>query len=166
MQLPVGLRNQFWNTINQTEWREGSNNYGLKFCINSESDIYNQLAIQVSQLPVFDVLKMLKPNIVPIKNYIWNGAEDIPWHSDSIRGADLTVFCYFTDIKWDKNFGGTVQFCKLINGVETNISDEIMPEDGTIILLDSINPLYLHKVKRLTKSVNRFVFTFTYKWLY
>lgn len=165
-QLPVELRNQFWDAIKQTEWKDGSDKYGLKFCPNSESDIYNQLSLQVSQLPAFDVLKMLKSNIVPMRNYIWNGAEDIPWHSDSIRGADLTVFCYFTDRPWKSEWGGTVKFCKYVNGTEINVSDEILPNDGTIVIFDNINPLHLHTVNKLKTNVDRFVFTFTYKWLY
>ena len=165
--IPNDLKTEFWNSINHTNWNGDTNHkYKLKFCEDSSSNQYTNLSNKVTQLPMFDVLKMLKSNIVPMKNYIWNGAEDIPWHSDSIRGADLTVFCYFTDVQWDKTLGGTVQFCKLVNGIETNVSDEIMPEDGTIVLFDNINPLYLHKVKKLTKPVNRFVYTFTYKWLY
>ena len=162
--LPDELTEKFWQTTKTIEWKIAIGDYSLKFPEQLDLPVYKELAIDVSNLPVFDVLKLLKKNIIPMKSYIWNGAEDITWHSDSNRGADITVFCYFTDIKWNKSFGGTVQFGQYLNGKIVE-HEEVMPENGTLVIFNNINPLNLHRVKKLTQDINRYIFSFTYKWL-
>jgi len=114
---------------------------------------------------VFDNLRYIRENIEFRFSHLWNGAEEIPWHMDSIDGNDVLIFIYLTEeVSWDENWGGTLSLCK-------NLKDKflyettVLPNNATMVVVNNTNPLIKHKVTSLKNLlVNRYTFSLCYKW--
>ena len=114
---------------------------------------------------VFDNLRYIRENIEFRFSHLWNGAEEIPWHMDSIDGNDVLIFVYFTEEpSWDETWGGTLSLCK-------NLKDKflyettVLPNNATMVVVNNTNPLINHKVTSLKNLlVNRYTFSLCYKW--
>lgn len=114
---------------------------------------------------VFDNLRYIRENIEFRFSHLWNGAEEIPWHMDSIDGNDVLIFIYLTEeVSWDETWGGTLSLCK-------NLKDKflyettVLPNNATMVVVNNTNPLVKHKVTSLKNLlVNRYTFSLCYKW--
>jgi len=114
---------------------------------------------------VFDNLRYIRENIEFRFSHLWNGAEEIPWHMDSIDGNDVLIFIYLTEeVSWDETWGGTLSLCK-------NLKDKflyettVLPNNATMVVVNNTNPLVKHKVTSLKNLlVNRYTFSICYKW--
>jgi len=114
---------------------------------------------------VFDNLRYIRENIEFRFSHLWNGAEEIPWHMDSIDGNDVLIFIYLTEeVSWDETWGGTLSLCK-------NLKDKflyettVLPNNATMVVVNNTNPLIKHKVTSLKNLlVNRYTFSLCYKW--
>ena len=114
---------------------------------------------------VFDNLRYIRENIEFRFSHLWNGAEEIPWHMDSIDGNDVLIFVYLTEEpSWDETWGGTLSLCK-------NLKDKflyettVLPNNATMVVVNNTNPLVKHKVTSLKNLlVNRYTFSLCYKW--
>lgn len=97
---------------------------------------------------------------------MWNGSEEIPYHYDTINGADTLVLIYLTEEdNWQKHWGGSI-FLKKQSFGKTVIEERFEPYNGMMLVINNANPLVLHKVKALkNNNVNRYTFSFIYKWL-
>jgi hypothetical protein len=96
---------------------------------------------------------------------LWNGSEEIPYHFDTINGADTLVLIYLTEQEsWDKNWGGTITMKKQV-GEKIHFEEEVLPNDGVMLIVNNANPLVYHKVSSLKNtSINRYTFSFIYRW--
>lgn len=96
---------------------------------------------------------------------LWNGAENIEYHFDTINGFDVGVLLYITDEQlWDPAWGGSLRMKRTFpcTGVEP-IERVVLPVSGTYVAFNNKNPLVTHKVEPLTTAaVNRYTFTFNY----
>ena len=114
---------------------------------------------------VFDNLRYIRENIEFRFSHLWNGAEEIPWHMDSIDGNDVLIFVYLTEEpSWDETWGGTLSLCK-------NLKDKflyettVLPNNATMVVVNNTNPLVKHRVTSLKNLlVNRYTFSLCYKW--
>jgi hypothetical protein len=114
---------------------------------------------------VFDNLRYIRENIEFRFSHLWNGAEEIPWHMDSIDSNDVLIFIYLTEEpSWDETWGGTLSLCK-------NLKDKflyettVLPNNATMVVVNNTNPLVKHKVTSLKNLlVNRYTFSLCYKW--
>jgi len=114
---------------------------------------------------VFDNLRYIRENMEFRFSHLWNGAEEIPWHMDSIDGNDVLIFVYLTEeTSWDETWGGTLSLCK-------NLKDKflyettVLPNNATMVVVNNTNPLIKHKVTSLKNLlVNRYTFSLCYKW--
>jgi hypothetical protein len=95
----------------------------------------------------------------------WNGSEEIDYHYDTINGCDTLVLIYLTEQQtWKQEWGGSFSMKKQ---VYDNIVFEkkYFPENGKMLVINNSNPLIYHKVEKLKNfSVNRYTFSFIYKW--
>ena len=96
---------------------------------------------------------------------LWNGSEEIPYHFDTINGADTLLLIYLTEQDiWKKEWGGQISLKKQVNDVIIT-EEEIDPLNGTMVVINNTNPLVKHRVKALLNTaVNRYTFSFNYKW--
>ena len=97
---------------------------------------------------------------------MWNGSEEIPYHYDTINGADTLILIYITEESaWLKDWGGQISLKKQVGDVIL-VEEEIDPLSGTMIVINNANPLVKHKVRKLLNpDVNRYTFSFSYKWI-
>jgi hypothetical protein len=137
--------------------------YGSELIINAP-DTLLQTANDIVKLNDFNFIKSFKDNIVLKYLHMWNGAEEIPWHYDTIDGSDILVFVYLTDtINWLDEYGGRIEFCKEINGQQF-YTKQLSPKNGTMVIVNNTNPLFKHKVEKMKDmSVNRYTFSFCFK---
>jgi hypothetical protein len=121
------------------------------------------LSESLIQESIFDFLRVVRP-IHKISNiHLWNGAEGGDYHQDVIDGTNTLVLCYLTDTEWEKSYGGSLTLTKKLldkNKYTTNV----LPENGTMIIINNDNPLFMHKVEQLKSDVNRYTFAFSYRW--
>lgn len=96
---------------------------------------------------------------------LWNGSEEIPYHFDTINGADTLVLIYLTDEpKWDNSWGGQISLKKQVGDVIIT-EDTYNPTNGTMLVINNTNPLVTHRVRAMAdKSINRYTVSFNYKW--
>jgi hypothetical protein len=96
---------------------------------------------------------------------LWNGAEEIAYHFDTINGADTLILIYLTEEQeWREDWGGQISLKKEVGSVIIN-EETIDPNNGTMLVINNANPLIQHKVKALVnENVNRYTFSFNYKW--
>jgi hypothetical protein len=96
---------------------------------------------------------------------LWNGSEEIPYHFDTINGADTLVLIYLTEeLVWSKEWGGQISLQKKIKDVIL-AEEEIDPISETMVVVNNANPLVKHKVTALKNlDVNRYTVSFNFKW--
>lgn len=139
--------------------------YGSALYDNVPSSI-KEAATDIINSPAFDFLRSFKDNAILKYVHLWNGAEEIPWHFDTIDGSDTLVFVYLTDtVEWKPEYGGRISFCKDING-SLYYENTLLPANGTMVIVNNSNPLFKHKVEELKDwSHNRYLFSFCFKWI-
>lgn len=190
-QVPITLLPEFWMQIYTTEWVTDESDtyktmpswYNVKKVYNN-SEIRNiseksygaeliaqapetlrDLANKTIELSYFDTLRYYKPNYRLRQLHIWNGAEEIPYHTDSIDGGDTLLLIYLTEeTEWQEPWGGCLGLRKELstgNYYET----KVLPRNGTMVVINNTNPLMKHRVWSLAnRSVNRYTFSFGYSW--
>jgi hypothetical protein len=96
---------------------------------------------------------------------MWNGSEEIPYHFDSINGSDTLILIYLTEqTYWQKEWGGQISLKKQV-GESIIVEDTFNPITGTMLVINNANPLVKHKITKLKNNdVNRYTFSFYYKW--
>lgn len=96
---------------------------------------------------------------------MWNGSEEIPYHFDTINGCDTLVLIYLTDQSvWNKDWGGSISMKKEVDN-SVIFEQEILPNNGTMLVINNANPLVYHKVAALKNTdINRYTFSFNYNW--
>jgi hypothetical protein len=96
---------------------------------------------------------------------MWNGSEEIPYHFDTINGCDTLVLIYLTDQHvWDPKWGGAISMKKEVDN-SVIFEQEILPNNGTMLVINNANPLVYHKVTALKNTnINRYTFSFNYNW--
>jgi hypothetical protein len=96
---------------------------------------------------------------------LWNGSEEIPYHFDTINGADTLVLIYLTEeSRWEKEWGGQISLQKKVNDVII-MEQEFNPDSGLMLVINNANPLVRHKVTALKNlGANRYTFSFNIKW--
>lgn len=192
-QLPDHLMSRLWAEIYMTEWVADTDNVykakpnwytTKKYDIEEDGELQHlvektygsalydnvpttvkDVAVEIINLPKFDFLRSFKDTATLKYVHLWNGAEAIPWHFDTIDGSDTLVFVYLTDtLNWQSSYGGSISFCKDINGVLAHEAT-LLPNNGTMVIVNNSNPLFKHKVEELKDwSHNRYLFSFCFKW--
>lgn len=96
---------------------------------------------------------------------LWNGCENIEYHFDTINGCDTLILIYLTDSEnWLNEWGGSISLRKQV-GELCYFEKKILPNNGTMLVINNANPLIMHKVEKLNNlSINRYTFSFIYKW--
>lgn len=96
---------------------------------------------------------------------VWNGSEEIDYHFDTINGCDTLVLIYLTDSnEWLEEWGGSITMKKQV-GNECCYEKKILPNNGTMLVINNANPLVMHRVEQLHNlTINRYTFSFIYKW--
>jgi hypothetical protein len=124
-----------------------------------------EIGNQLLDTPDFDFFKKYYKNCKLKSVDMWNGSEEIPYHYDTINGCDTLVLIYLTEqLEWDTKWGGTILMKKEV-GNSIKFEEEILPTNGTMLVINNANPLVFHKVKGMnTTDVNRYTFSFIYKW--
>jgi len=105
---------------------------------------------------------VMSPELVFVD--VWNGAENTGWHSDHTDNIDFQFLIYFTAKPFDESTGGTLDTAKrplnqhVMRGFDniTNIK-RIYPEDGLVVMLNCINPSFIHRSLPLKDKLNRYV---------
>jgi hypothetical protein len=139
--------------------------YGKELLNNSPTAI-TDIAQDVINSNFFSPLRVFKTNTELKYVHLWNGAEDISWHSDAIDGSDMLILVYLTEeIKWDNNWGGCIEIAKDINN-EKRYQTMVQPLSGNMVVINNANPLVKHRVHALTnQTVNRYTFNMCFNWL-
>jgi hypothetical protein len=90
---------------------------------------------------------------------VWNGSDDLDWHWDGVEDHDIGFLIYFTEEQqWKEEWKSYLQIGER-DWPENNIDIvcTAYPKNGKIILLNNMNPRFVHSVSRLTNNdVNRF----------
>lgn len=96
---------------------------------------------------------------------LWNGSEKIDYHFDTINGCDTLVLIYLTDaVEWLEEWGGSITLKKQV-GDKCHHEEKVLPNNGSMLIINNANPLIMHKVEELhNTSINRYTFSFIYKW--
>lgn len=183
-----------WNEIYSTEWKpddvefiykeipvwyQSSKKYSINADGSNRSDFERligediflktpksliEIGYNILNLPQFNFFK--KYYKTPKLKYIdlWNGSENIPYHFDTINGCDTLVLIYLTENIWHSEWGGAISFKKEVDG-KIIYEEKILPNNGTMLIINNANPLVFHKVENLKNiSINRYTFSFIYKW--
>lgn len=133
--------------------------------INNAPASLKHIANEIIQLPYFNPLRSLK-NTSELKYlHLWNGAETIPWHMDTIDSSDTLIFLYLTEeLDWKEDWGGCLGLHKEL-GNTVLYETKVLPNNGTMIVVNNTNPLIKHRVWGLeNRSVNRYTFSMCFTW--
>ena len=101
---------------------------------------------------------------------IWNGSEDCPWHWDGMAKADVLVLVYFnsSNQRWLPEDGGNLLIGHRdlpnplnIHSDFTNINliGKVAPKDRTVVFVNNMNPLMVHKPEPMLTDKDRIVMT-------
>jgi hypothetical protein len=192
---PSEIQTKLWRLVYATEWIEKSDStflqYPVKYIrvpswhpeVTSGSDkpfgnnhYYGskdpnqyplelvEVANDIIQSPIFDAVKGYRELKLKYLS-MWNGAGDLPWHSDIKDSTDMIVLVYLTEEQiWNESWGGTIEFRKEVNSKELYY-EKTLPMTGNMIILNNTNPLMQHRVTpMLNKEINRYTFNFCYSW--
>jgi len=142
---------------------EGNHYWGSKD-IDKQPKEFVSIGEEISKLQLFDVLRSY--GRTPTLKYLsaWNGAADLPWHSDINDSTDIIVLVYLTEEEmWDDSWGGTIQFRRIGNNTSTH--RKLQPLNGNMVVMNNTNPLMQHKTSPMINPyVNRYTFNFCYSW--
>lgn len=138
--------------------------YGRQLAILAPKEIVD-IGEDLIKLPMFDTLRYFKTSAILKHLQVWNGAEGIPYHYDTIDGTDTLVFVYMTEeTDWQEDWGGQITFRKELKS-STQYEHTVCPNNATMVVVNNSNPLFKHMVTSLkNNSVNRFTFSFCYIW--
>jgi hypothetical protein len=188
--IPDELMSDFWMQIYTTEWIKSksvfktvpdwyiegqpvdiqgddahmefeyrANRLNLERC----PDSLKELSEKLINNSIFDFLRIVRPIHEISHIHLWNGAEGGDYHQDVIDGTNTLVLCYLTETEWKSSYGGSLSVTKkLLN--KHKYTTKILPNAGTMIIINNDNPLFMHKVEELKANVNRYTFAFSYKW--
>lgn len=189
--IPQDILPEFWMEIYSTEWVTDTSatyktlpswynvkkiysdnqirnisekSYGAELIAQAPKSLWD-LANKVITLPYFDTLRYYKPNHKIKQMHIWNGAEEIPYHTDAVDGGDTLVLIYLTEEQhWLEEWGGCLGVRKeLVSG--SLYETKILPNNGTMVVINNSNPLMKHRVWELVnRNVNRYTVSFGYSW--
>lgn len=189
--VPQDLLPEFWMELHTTEWVVDSSatyktmpswynvkkiysddqirnisekSYGAELIAQAPKTLWD-LANKVINLSYFDTLRYYKPNHTIKQLHIWNGAEEIPYHTDAVDGGDTLILIYLTEeLDWQEDWGGCLGLRKeLSTGAE--YETKVLPNNGTMVVINNTNPLMKHRVwKLVNRNVNRYTFGFGYSW--
>ena len=133
------------------------------------------LAEEFIRDPFFDVLRnsLVKQqhqherymrNLTPNGYGLWNGQEDLPWHTDNNTSSDFFVLMYFGDTEsWNEQWKGQIQFGKEREDGSIEQLCEHFPHDGTFAVVDARNPLFRHRTFGCDPAHNRYALSFRYR---
>jgi len=193
--LPDNIIKKLWLILQDTKWiRDPDNTYkSIPIWYNSEGVIYQsqdsggdrdvveriygksllekcpkniiEIAYNIINLNFFDPLRFFKKQTELKYIHLWNGAEEIPWHMDTVDGSDTLLLIYLTEqTDWDNNWGGCVGLRKeLSNEIKHEIL--IQPLSGNTIVINNANPLVKHRVYKLKNTnINRYTLSLCFNW--
>lgn len=90
---------------------------------------------------------------------VWNGSDDLGWHWDGVEDHDIGFLIYFTEEhEWKEEWQSYLTLGER-DWPEENIElkHTAYPANGKIILLNNMNPRFVHSVAKLTNdNVNRY----------
>jgi hypothetical protein len=193
--LPKHIQTMLWNEIYSTDWVSDSseniykqipswyqtkNKYQLdpsgtnraQFERQIGADVFastpeslKTIGLELAQTHELDFFRRYYQEVELRYIDLWNGSEEIPYHFDTINGADTLVLIYLTEQDaWQQDWGGQISLRKKVNDVII-VEEEIAPNNGTMLVINNANPLVNHKVTALKNNkVNRYTFSFIYKW--
>jgi len=138
---------------------------GRELLNNSPTDIID-IAQHIINSNFFSPLRVFKNNTELKYVHLWNGAEDISWHSDAIDGSDMLILIYLTEeLQWDNDWGGCIEIAKDVND-QKRYQTLVQPLSGNMVAINNANPLVKHRVHALTnQTVNRYTFNMCFNWL-
>lgn len=193
-QVPTDILQKLWFEIHMTEWiddtsgtykqtpswyirekqydyQEGGDQqnllerlYGDELTKKAPSSLID-VANSLIDNDFFNPLRMFKESADLMYLHFWNGAEEIPYHFDTIDKSDTLIFLYLTEeLEWQQDWGGSISFCKELT-TGKYYEKEVLPNNGTMVVVNNSNPLIKHRVRELkNRSVNRYTFSFCYSW--
>ena len=157
-----------WYKSNKKYQKNPDGSDGFKFERNIGSDILKNtpeslkyIGLELIESSPFMFFKTYYERVELQYIDLWNGSEEIPYHFDTINGADTLVLIYLTEeINWQKDWGGSITMKKQV-GDMTLCEEKILPNNGTMLVINNANPLVMHKVEQLYNlNINRYTFSF------
>ena len=90
---------------------------------------------------------------------LWNGSDELKYHWDGVEDHDLGFLIYLTDeLDWKQEYGSVLKIAERDWPAETVYNENsIIPSNGKIILLNNMNPRFVHSVGKLKDNTkNRY----------
>ena len=90
---------------------------------------------------------------------IWNGSDEIGWHWDGVEDHAIGFLIYFTEqAVWNPDWKAELYVGEKDWGAkDTDTFKKITPGNGTVVLINNMNPRLVHRVERLANyDVNRY----------
>ena len=90
---------------------------------------------------------------------LWNGSDELKYHWDGVEDHDLGFLIYLTDEPdWKQEYGSVLKIAERDWPAETVYNENsIIPSNGKIILLNNMNPRFVHSVGKLKDNTkNRY----------
>ena len=90
---------------------------------------------------------------------LWNGSDELKYHWDGVEDHDLGFLIYLTDEpNWKEEYGSILKIAERdYPNTEVYNEQSIIPNDGKVILLNNVNPRFVHSVNTLQdKTKNRY----------
>lgn len=181
--LPQELKTMLWGAIYTEDWNKHSvyknvptwsintdviNEYNREyekeknaFSLKAVPDIYVNIIKSLFDNPYysnwFKYVCGFKYEIKFID--LWNGSDELKYHWDGVENHDFGFLIYLTDEpNWKKEYGSILKIAER-DYPSTKVYNEqsILPNNGKIILLNNVNPRFVHSVNRLQdKTKNRY----------
>lgn len=90
---------------------------------------------------------------------LWNGSDELTYHWDGVEDHDLGFLIYLTDEpNWKEEYGSVLKIAER-EWPDDKVYNEntIIPSDGKVILLNNMNPRFVHSVGQLKDNTkNRY----------
>ena len=193
LELPFLIKEQLWKEVNSTTWDSNNYNniyteipnwYNANVNFTVEIDGSNRphyerkmgkallnnaplslknIAVDLIKTDLFSFFYNYYENAQLLFMDVWNGAEEIDYHCDTINGADILILTYLTkENQWNSDWGGQIEFNHKTGLYQ---QESYNPYDGLMLVVNNSNPLVNHKVTALyDRSIMRYTFSFYYKW--